>query len=228
MKKESLILLHGALGSSAQLEPLVPWLQDDFKVYSLDFTGHGGSRIPDEFTIDCFATDVIQLMDEANIIQAHIFGFSMGGYVGLKVAERMGMRIGKIITLGTKFDWNPKTASEEISRLDPVTIERKVPAFATFLEKRHAPADWKEVLQKTADMMIRLGDQPQWVPGNNDVANNVCLMVGSLDKMVSADETRKVADALQNGTFKILEGVDHPMEKADPRRIAYEIKEFIL
>ena len=227
MSKDALLLLHGALGSAEQAEPLIPYLEHDFSVYALNFTGHAGRPLPVEFSIDEFVSDVVRFMDNEKLASAHIFGYSMGGYVALKVAERMGMRIGRIMTLGTKFDWTPATAEKETAMLNPSKIEDKVPAFAQLLMKRHAPADWKQVLNRTADMMTALGINPGWIAGRNSVPNEVCLMVGSLDRMVSIDETRKVADALKNGTFRILEGVEHAMEKTDASIIAREILNFM-
>ncbi|MCA6078405.1 alpha/beta fold hydrolase [Fulvivirga sedimenti] len=227
MNREALILLHGALGSSAQVEPLIPYLKQDFDVYTLNFSGHGGLPVPSRFSINDFTSDVVRFMDLNKLPYAHIFGFSMGGYVALKLAERTSKRTGKIMTLGTKFDWTPETADKEKAMLNPSKIEEKVPAFARFLLERHAPSDWKQVLHTTAGMMTALGNQPDWIAGRNTVMNEVCLMVGSLDSMVTIDETRKIADALENGSFRVLEGVLHPMEKADPSSIAGEILSFI-
>lgn len=36
-----LVLLHGALGSEKQMEPLKSWLSDKFECYSFSFEGHG-------------------------------------------------------------------------------------------------------------------------------------------------------------------------------------------
>ena len=39
---QHLILLHGALGSKEQLQPLATTLQNTFHVHSFNFSGHGG------------------------------------------------------------------------------------------------------------------------------------------------------------------------------------------
>ncbi|MEJ2004058.1 MAG: alpha/beta hydrolase [Cyclobacteriaceae bacterium] len=225
--KEHLLLLHGALGAASQMEPLGAELSDKYHVHCLDFTGHGGKTEPVSFSIDRFAYDVIRYLDDHLIAQTHIFGFSMGGYVALKVAERLGLRIGKIITLGTKFDWSPETAEHETRLLDPDRIQEKVPGFASMLQERHAPANWKKIVEQTAVLMQDLGQNPQWKPGINIIHNATYLMVGALDNMVTIDETRQVADQLPNGTFQIIPDMEHPFEKTDLDVLSEMIQSFL-
>jgi esterase/lipase len=54
-----LLLLHGALGSAKQLDPLKEILSENYKVSSLNFSGHGGQALPSAFTIDLFVDEVI-------------------------------------------------------------------------------------------------------------------------------------------------------------------------
>jgi pimeloyl-ACP methyl ester carboxylesterase len=51
----------------------------------------------------------------------------MGGYVALKTAVLHPGRIEAIVTLGTKFHWDPENASNEVRMLNPEKIEEKVP-----------------------------------------------------------------------------------------------------
>ena len=227
MTRHQLLLLHGALGSSRELEPVKTRLSENYDIHTLDFSGHGGNHLDGPFTIDRFTYDVIHYLDEKRIPQVHIFGFSMGGYVALKAAERLGLRIGKIVTLGTKFDWNIQSAQKETALLQPERIRDKVPHFAERLKQRHAPADWKNVVNKTREMINQLGHAPEWTPGVNFISNPVRLLLGGRDNMVSADETRKVADHLRNASIKILPGMEHPLDKVDFDILKYEIDAFL-
>ena len=155
------LLLHGALGSSSQLEPLKQKLEARGKeVFMLNFSGHSGVPSRGSFGIEIFADDVLTFIDKQNLNRVDIFGYSMGGYVAVWLALKHPERVGKIITLGTKFDWSPESAEQEVRKLNAEKIQEKVPAFARILEHRHAPNDWKELLSKTRDMMLSLGNQP--------------------------------------------------------------------
>jgi pimeloyl-ACP methyl ester carboxylesterase len=152
------LLLHGALGSKTQLEPLkLSAEQEGRSVYSMNFSGHGGEGFRAEFGIEVFADDVLHFLDQHNLQQVDIFGYSMGGYVAVWLAGQHPARIGKVVTLGTKFDWSPDSAQKEVKKLNADKIAEKIPAFARILERRHAPVDWKILMQRTCDMMLRLG-----------------------------------------------------------------------
>lgn len=209
-----MLLLHGAIGSSAQLIPLANKLSEKFKVHTLDFSGHGGREIPSEdFSIKLFANDVLEWMDKNSIQTTDIFGYSMGGYVALYLARHFPEKVGRIDTLATKFNWTPEGARQEAAMLDPEKITEKLPAFAETLSKRHSPSDWKTILIKTAKMMVEMGER-NVLTGEDfkKINHNVLISVGESDKMVSISETTHISLLLKNGNLKILPNTKHPIE----------------
>lgn len=229
MEKEPLLLLHGAIGSSAQFFALAGYLQEFRAVYFPDFNGHGGKPFSNGgFSIPGFAAEVIDLMAEKNIREASVFGYSMGGYVGIYLAKHFPEKIRSVMTLGTKFRWDENIAAKESKMLDPESIESKVPAFAAELDKRHAPGNWKELLFKTAALLTAMGkDNPLKDEEYALIRQPVCLMLGDRDKMVGLDETVDVYRKLTNGQLSVLPNTPHPIEKADPERLAFEIAGFL-
>jgi len=218
----AILLLHGALGSKLQLEPLKKLLETKGRtVYSINFSGHSGKSVEqEEFGIDLFAQDVLEFLERESIQEVDIFGYSMGGYVTLWFAHLHPQRVGKIITLGTKYDWSPESAQKETSKLDPENILLKVPAFARILEHRHAPNDWKELLGKTKAMMISLGNNPLLNKENLNLINHpTTILLGDQDDMADRDFSKQVAAWLPNGEFKLLESTPHPIEKVNLDRL---------
>jgi len=224
---ENLILLHGALGSKEQLQPLKGKLSGAFDVHSLNFSGHGGQLVEGPFTIDRFVRNVIEYMDTHHILSAHIFGYSMGGYVALNLAQHFPGRAKKIMTLGTKFKWDPESAAKEVRMMNPETIVQKIPVFAKALEERHQPADWKGIMNLTAEMMTELGAGKAMTAGDfGIIENEVLICVGSEDQMVTVGESEFTADQLQNGNLKIIEGFRHPIEMINMNELASICMEF--
>jgi pimeloyl-ACP methyl ester carboxylesterase len=215
------ILLHGALGATTQLEPFRNLITDGHQnVWSLDFGGHHGKPFPESgFGIETFAADVLSFMDEKKLETAHIFGYSMGGYVALWLAHLKPERIGKIITLGTKFDWDVASAEREVRKMDPEKILAKVPAFARILEARHRPNDWKELMRRTADMMSSLGSSPLLtIDILKTIKIPVLVCLGDRDDMADREFSQQVAGALPDGDFVLLENTTHPIEALDLHR----------
>jgi len=227
---KNLLLLHGAIGSTDQLNPLIDILIKNTFVRAFDFSGHGASfTVPEQYSIPLFAEQVITCLDEQKIEQIPIFGYSMGGYVALYLARHYPHRVSKVITLATKFHWDEATAEQETKMLDPEKIEQKVPAFAATLKERHTADDWKAVLHKTAAMMRELG-------ANNPLRDNdfrqitapVMLLLGDNDKMVSREETEHVLKLLPHPAMQILPDTPHAIEQVNAAELAGIIRDFTM
>lgn len=213
-----ILLLHGALGSKAQLESLKEVLEKKQKnVYSINFSGHSGEPFSkDGFGIEVFAQDVIRFLDEEKIETIDIIGYSMGGYVAFWLAHQFPSRINTIITLGTKFDWGPESAQHEIKKMDLEKIQLKIPAFARILEHRHAPNDWKELLRKTSGMMFELGQQPLLTAETfSAIHHQIKILLGDQDDMADRCYSEAVAAWLPKGEFHLLHNTPHPIEKVN-------------
>jgi len=90
---ETIILLH-SFAVNADLSYRRPGitqeLSKNFRVIAFDIRGHGLSgkpHDPDKYGLE-MGYDLIRLMDHLNIDKAHIVGFSLGGFIALKLAPR--------------------------------------------------------------------------------------------------------------------------------------------
>ena len=215
--KDHLLLLHGAIGAADQLKPLAAELGKDFTIHTLDFSGHGGKPFPDgPYAISLFAEDVLAYIDSLGLDKMAIFGYSMGGYVGMWLALHHPVRVHKLVTLATKFHWDPDIARRETQMINPQKILEKVPAFARALEQRHQPNSWKIVLERTAAMLTDLGERPPLSPGAcKTITVPTLLLLGDSDKMVSLEETQAVYESIPGARLEILPGTPHPIEQVD-------------
>lgn len=210
---KNLIILHGALGAKCQFEQLIPQLTNHFKVYTLDFSGHG-TKSGDEmdFSIEQFAKDLKEFMIENELQKPLVFGYSMGGYVALKLESMEPNSFEKIVTLGTKFNWNPESAEKEARMLNAEKIEEKVPAFGAYLKSLHGENAWKIVLPKTAKMMLELGNKPALSPDDfQQIQLPVLLLRGEKDAMVTEAETTIARYLLANGSYQEVAEWQHPI-----------------
>lgn len=215
---KDLVLLHGALGASRQLDPLAEALRPYFRVHQMDFEGHGQSAARGRpFRMKHFAENVVELLDRLALPQATFFGYSMGGYVALHLALEHPDRVERVATLGTKFRWDPAYAAREVARLDPAVIRAKVPAFAAALEARHAGAGgWEGVLAGTADLLRHLGKHPLLTETTlPEVKSPARVIVGDRDSTVTVEESSGVATLLGAGSLTVLPGTPHPIEQVD-------------
>lgn len=224
-----LLLLHGALGAASQFDSLQQMLEaQGRKVYTLNFSGHGGKPASQKgFSIPVFADEVFDFLEQNALSQVDIFGYSMGGYVALWLAAHRPEKINKIFTLGTKFDWSEAGAVFETKKLNPDKILEKVPAFAKVLEERHKPLDWKEVMLNTAALMRDLGREPLL---HKEVLCSIstqsCIAVGDTDDMVNRFHSEDVSKLLTNASFMTMKETPHMIERINLALLGQTLNEF--
>lgn len=222
---KQLLILHGAIGASSQFNELKNQLTHQFEVATLDFEGHGNRKSNRTFSIDYFVENVKDYLAELKWNKPLVFGYSMGGYVALKLEAVSNGTFEKIFTLGTKFDWNPEQAQKESQMLNPTSIALKIPAFATYLQGLHGRGKWDEVLEKTANMMLELGDNPAL---NEQVLSriqtDVILLRGEKDSMVSEFETVAVKHQLSHSEYLEIPNWQHPIDRIPVNELAQKLQ----
>lgn len=226
---QHLILLHGALGSNEQLRALEQSLSGQYKVHVPNLPGHGGTGLQQEFSIQFFARYLEGYIEQHNLQGASVFGYSMGGYVAMYLAGKKPQLTGRIITLATKWNWSEEIAAREVKMLQPEIIAQKLPQFAQALEQRHAPDNWKELLHKTADMMLQMGkNNPLKKEGLAQVTTPSLILLGDRDKMVSLQETMEAYQNIPGAQMAVLPKTPHPIEQVDTEVLSFFTRRFIV
>jgi pimeloyl-ACP methyl ester carboxylesterase len=223
-----ILLLHGALGTAEQLEPLAQQLGGYPAVHTFTFYGHGEAPAPaDGYRFEAFANNILQYLDDNDIPQTDIFGYSMGGYAALYFASQHPEKVGKIATLGTKLKWTPEGSAQELKMLDADKLEAKVPAFAAQLKALHGEENWRAVLSATANMMLSLGTEPQLK--NEDfqtLKHQVLLGIGDKDHTAGLEDTVATFRLLPNAQLWVLPATSHPIDRVDVVALANGLKQF--
>lgn len=220
----NLLLLHGALGTSAQMDPL----RQRVGGVSIDLTGHG-TRAHEHsgMGFDAFVADIEETYHAHGWQQAHLFGYSMGGYAALLFAARYPNRVLSVVTLGTKYLWTPEGLQKELRMLDPDTMMAKVPAFADGLTCAHGAAHWRLVVEAVAGSMKGLAAEPLLTPAVMDrIVCPVLCLVGEHDATAVPHDTHVFASGLRNAHVEFIPGTRHPfdavpMDVVEPRLKAF-------
>ena len=151
----------------------------------------------------------------------------MGGYVALESLLRSNPQIAGVVTLGSKIHWSPEIVEKECKLLKPDGIWAKVPQFAAALSEIHGEKVWQTLLNNVAELLSELGANNYLNPQNlAKITAPVKLMLGDRDEMVTLEETILAFKAIPNSYLSILPNCKHPLSKANPSRIAFEIIEF--
>lgn len=99
---------------------LIDAIKKEFRVIALDLRGHGLSSKPynaDAYGIE-MAEDVIRLMDHLGIEKAHVVGYSLGGFITLKLATIHPERMTTACPLGA--GWERRENSAILDMIEPL------------------------------------------------------------------------------------------------------------
>ncbi|WP_107037913.1 alpha/beta fold hydrolase [Brumimicrobium mesophilum] len=216
---EKLVLIHGALGNYSEFDEIIPQLENDFDIEAFEIPHHGNypnSKV--EFEINALVKDFLKFLNKFG--PAYIYGFSLGGYLAIAAAQEDPSNILGIVTQGTKFNWSEETAIKETATLNVDFLSSKAEGFYNHLIKLHG--DYlPELLEKTADFMNNLGENPAITPKSVEkITVPVRLTRGGKDKMVSKEETLKINDGLQFGNYFEIPSMIHPLGFINSKHIA--------
>ncbi|MBS1630274.1 MAG: alpha/beta fold hydrolase [Bacteroidetes bacterium] len=212
-----LILLHAALGAAASMKGLQEiFTRRGVETCCLDFPGHGQTAWPEQgLSMNIFEEEVIRFMDERGLASAHVFGYSMGGFVALNLALRVPERILSLCTLATKMDWTEAICARESALLEPEKMEAKVPQFARSLAGLHSRNGWEKVVNETRKLITQM--HTQCIPDVDlaKIQQPACVLLGDRDTMVSAEETLALYRVLPNAMMALLPETPHSLDRVD-------------
>ena len=97
----TIAFIHGWLLSRAYWNPLINQLQPNFPCLSYDLRGFGASGIGDraEYSLDSYALDLQEILDQLGIDKVWLVGHSLGGSFALLSANLMGDRVLGVVCL---------------------------------------------------------------------------------------------------------------------------------
>ena len=99
-----LVLLHGNGENHTYFKRQMEPFSQQYRVIALDTRGHGKSpRGTAPFTLEQFAGDLKEFLDQRGITKCHLLGFSDGGNIALLFALRYPQYVEKLILNGANL-----------------------------------------------------------------------------------------------------------------------------
>jgi len=103
----AILLIHGFGSSRAQNWKSTGWygglVGAGFSVVAMDCRGHGDSGKPHDpqaYDHDRMAADAVAVMDACDLTAPFVCGYSMGGFIGLRLAAAHPTRVGRLAVCG--------------------------------------------------------------------------------------------------------------------------------
>lgn len=225
---QNIFFIHGALGDASQVTEFALEFNQKYRIHIINLPGHGRDNAQNiTFSMQAMVDAVVEKAAAKTLEKITVFGYSMGGYIGMCIAKQKPHLIDAIITIGTKYEWSPTIASAQLGFFNTDKLEAKQPAFTSHLSKIHGD-NWKQVVEKTGQMIQRLGSQPLLQPDDYNAITCPCLLLlGDRDRMVSLEETIQTFQRLPKGALGILPDTAHPFEQVNKLVLSTVMNRFL-
>ena len=202
---EPLVLIHGWSCEGRYWEEFefVSNLSEYFQVIVPDLRGHGGSGLPrdKDFSDSAFASDVLAVLDDLGIGSAHVFGYSLGGWVTFELMAESPERVRSAIVGGAHPYEEDLSALREFSTAEIGEAWKALAAPLSEASKRRLAAMDQGVLVDCApdrvDKAHRLGELTM-----------PCLMVSGTEDW-RFEDMRRFAEGNGACEFVAIQGLDH-------------------
>ena len=177
---DPLIVLPGAYMNIPSMGKIIPMLAENYKVYALEFQGHGRTNDIDRpITYPNLADDVAAFMDAVGLDKADVFGYSMGAEAGLQLAIRHPEKVNKLVSASAAYDlegWQP----EFKAAIPQMTVEMIV--NMPFAEDYRKLAPNPDGFPELAKKLIALEKEPMaWEEDVKKLKTPVLIIAGDAD-----------------------------------------------
>ena len=169
-------LVHSVAMDRAFWQPVADRLAKDTAVVAVDCRGHGASDKPaGPYTVEQFADDIADMLDQLGWDKTLIAGASMGGMVALAFAARHPARTSALGLIDTTAWYGPEAAKNWGARANQA-VEKGLASLIEFQTTRWFGDDFRakrtDVVQQCIDVFLK-NDVPAYT--------EACHMLGRAD-----------------------------------------------
>lgn len=243
--RSCVLLLHGFLGSGEDFDEIVPMLIDQFCCLTIDLPGHGKTRFNSDYTMQNTADAIVTQLDDLEIAQTNLIGYSMGGRLALYLALNFPNRFPKAILESASPGL--KTEAEQLARIEH---DRRIAArleadFERFLQDWYEQPLFESLKQnpifettiakrshnnpsELAKSLIQMGTgmQPNLWQKLKNHHNPLLLILGEYDRKF-VEINQEMATICQTARLAIVPDAGHNVHIENPNAYAHAVKTFL-
>lgn len=225
-KGTPLLLIHGGLGSIADVAAVIPELSKDFRVIAIDCPGQGRSEQAETLSYQLMADYFSTFMDKLKLDSAYVFGYSDGGNVAVLLAADRPDKVKKVAAFAAASQTSGyySYATEGLDQLTPAVIEA---SFQWWLEPHLQRTPQKDKWQKFISDFSKMCATPVIIPQEKleSIQTKVLIVQGDND-IVKPEHSVALYQAIKGSQLCIIPAASHFVLYEKPELLIQIVKEF--
>mgnify|MGYP005621016243 FL=1 len=226
---------------------VLPKIKNVSSFITIDFKNHGRSDASwERWSVDENADIVISILDELNVSECHLVGWSMGSAVALTISKKIPERINKMV-LVTPFSWIEGERYKDnflfkllvgAVRIRERLFPNKNPQSKySFLKKSSALKNeftdwaWNNLHRSKDDFIYGDGgrhvvafDSRDWL---GDIETETLALIGGKDSLVPQKASQEVTTKMQNITPITFTNALHGIPWTHDEELVEELTKFL-
>lgn len=235
---------HGCLLSGRMFDGVIAELRDRYRCVAFDFRGQGRSELARSgYDMDTLAGDTAELIRQLGCAPCHFVGFSMGGFVGMRLAADHPELLRSLTLVGTtaapernKFKFRALRWAASLlgcravaAALMPVQFG---PAFLTDPSRAEVRNRWREHLASNSRRgSVRAAggviDRPDFTPHLAGIHTPTLVIHGDQDRAVPPADAAVLAERIAGARLAVVPGAGHAVPIEEPAAVAAGIRSFL-
>ena len=218
-----LVTLHGSFLSATNY----PTLAEGRQIIAADMQGHGRTADVDRpFTYEQMADDTAALLKQLKIEQTDVFGYSMGGTIGLALAVRHPALVRRLAVFGSPYRpieeaWSPAM----VKGWNAITPENFAPKDLMEPYERRSPApNWKGLVAK----ILQMEKDFKGFSKEQIKAIKAEVLIGAGDRNdISLEHLAEMHNLIPKSQVAVFPNTEHVVLMTNPGKVLPQVKEFL-
>lgn len=242
--KIPIIFLHGFPFDKSSWELQLEFLKFTYRLIAIGIRGFGESIDEDStLSIDLFADDLIQFMDELKIEKAIICGLSMGGYIVLNAQKRFPERFTALILADTQcIADTPEVKKNRYKTIDEIEANGLVDFTEGFTKKVFHPeslTNKKEVVEdlrrvifsNSQSSIVRglaaLAERSETCSTLRNISIPTLIICGDEDQVTPIEKSESMKSSIAGSKLAVIENAGHVSNLEQPHEFAKALSDFL-